>query len=203
MIANPVSIILWRSLAIFLIVGALAGVAVSLLLIFKPHLMARANRWANRWISTEHLNQLLDRSISIEHWFYRHHRALGMLIIFGACYILAYFGLMFDKPVVLQRLSGYMPARLLDLLLDALALASLTGAAVALFVGLFLWLRPSLLRGIEESANQWISSDRTVRMLDIPRDQMERFVAVHAQRTGWLLLLGSIYLFFAVLRVLI
>jgi hypothetical protein len=202
MIANSVSIILWRSLAIFLIVGALTGVAVSLLLIFKPHLMARANRLANRWISTDHLNQLLDRSISIEHWFYRHHRLLGVLIVFGACYILVYFGLLFDKPVALQRLSGYMPVRLLDMLLDVLALASLTGAAVALFVGLFLCLRPSLLRGIEESANQWISSDCAIRLLDIPRDQMERFVAVHTQRIGWLLLLGSIYLFLSVLRVL-
>lgn len=199
---NPVNIILWRSLAIFLVVGALAGVAVSLLLIFKPHLMARANRLANRWISTDHLNQMLDRSISIEHWFYRHHRLLGMLIIFGACYIFIYFGLLFDKSIVLQRLSGYMPGRLLDVLLDAMALASLTGAAVALFVGLFLCLRPSLLRGIEESANLWISSDPAVRMLDIPRGQVDQFVEVHAQRIGWLLLLGSIYLFFAVLGVL-
>lgn len=202
MIANPANIILWRSLAIFLIAGALAGVAVSLLLIFNPHLMARANRLANRWISTDHLNQMLDRSISIEHWFYRRHRLLGLLIIFGACYILVYFGLLFDKPIALQHLSGYMPVRLLDVLLDTMALASLTGAAVALFVGLFLCLRPSLLRGIEESANLWISSDRAARMLDIPREQAERFVAGHARRVGWLLLLCSIYLFFVVFRVL-
>jgi len=203
MIANPVNIILWRSLAIFLLIGALMGVAVSLLLIFKPHLMARVNRVANRWISTRHLDQLLDRSISVEHWFYQRHRPLGMLITLGACYILVYFGLLFDKASALQRLSGYAPVRLLDMLLDTLALASLTGAAVALFTGLFLWLRPSLLRGIEESANQWVSSRRATRVMAIPRDQVERFVMGHAQRVGWLLLLGSIYLFFAVLRVLV
>lgn len=203
MITNPVNIILWRSLAIFLIVGASMGVVVSTLLIFKPHLMARVNRLANRWISTRRLNQCLDRSISVEHWFYRHHRPLGMLIILGASYILVYFGLLFDKSIALQRLSGYAPVRLLDVLLDALALASLTGAAVALFVGLVLCLRPSLLRGIEESTNLWISSRRVTRVLDIPRDQLERFVAGHTQRVGWLLLLGSIYLFFAVLRVLV
>ncbi|OGS99700.1 MAG: hypothetical protein A3F73_08930 [Gallionellales bacterium RIFCSPLOWO2_12_FULL_59_22] len=199
--ANPVSIILGQSLAIFLLVGALSGIAASLLLIFKPHLMTRVNRAANRWISTRHLNQWLDRSVSIEQWIYRRHRSLGMLVVFGACYILVYFGLLFDKAVALQRLSGHMSAWLLDMLLDTLALASLTGAAAALFVGLFLWLRPSLLRGIEESANQWVSSRRAVRLLDIPHDQVERFVAGHAQRVGWLLLLGSIYLFVAVLRV--
>lgn len=202
MIANLINIILWQSLAILLIAGALAGVVVSLLLIFRPHLMERANRLANRWISTQHLDQMLDRSISIEHWFYRRHRLMGILIILGACYILVYFGLLFDKSIALQRLSVYAPSWLLDVLLDAMALASLTGAAAALFVGLFLCLRPSLLRGIEESANLWISSDRAFRLLDVPRDQVERFVAGHTQRVGWLLLLGSIYLFFAVFRVL-
>lgn len=199
--ANPVSFILWKTLAIFLMVGALAGIAVSLLLIFWPHLMARVNRVANRWISTRHLNRLLDRSINIEHWLYQRHRPLGMLIVSGACYILIYFGLLFDKSVALQRLSGHMHLQLLDMWLDVLVLVSLTGAAVALCVGLFFWLRPGLLRGIEESVNQWVSPRRAVRVLDIPHDQVERFVAGHAQRVGWLLLLGSIYLFFAVLRI--
>lgn len=199
--ANPVNIILLQSLAVFLIVGALAGVAVSLLLIFKPHSMERVNRVANRWISTRHLGQLLDRSISVEHWFYQRHRPLGMLIVFGACYILAYFGLLFDKTIMLQRLSSLMETRMLDILLDALVLASLVGGAVALFTGLFLWLRPSLLRGMEAEANQWVSTRRATRPLEIPRDQVERFVAGHVRRVGWLLLLGSIYLFFAVFRV--
>ncbi|HEU0219930.1 MAG TPA: hypothetical protein VFQ98_03880 [Gallionella sp.] len=164
--------------------------------------MVRINRVANRWISTRHLDQWLDRSVSIEHWFYQHHRPLGILIVFGACYILVYFGLLFDKPIALQRLAGYAPSWQLDILLDALALASLVGAVVALFVGLFLWLRPSLLRGIEEEANRWISWRRAAKPLAISRDQVEQFVAGHAKRLGWLLLLGSIYLFFAVLRML-
>lgn len=199
---NLINVILWQSLAIFLIIGSLMGIAVSLLLIFKPHLMVRINRVANRWISTRHLDQWLDRSVSIEHWFYQHHRPLGILIVLGACYILVYFGLLFDKPIVLQRLAGYAPSWQLDILLDALALASLIGAVVALFTGLFLWLRPSLLRGIEEEANRWVSWRRAAKPLAIPRDQVERFVAGHAQRVGWLLLLGSLYLFFAVLRIL-
>ena len=199
---DPTHIFLWRALAIFLLIGALTGVAVSLLLIFKPHLMERVNRMTNRWISARHLDKFLDRSISIEHWLYQRHRPLGILIICGASYILVYFGLLFNKAVPMQRMVGYLPARIADWLLDALVLAALSGAAVALFVGLFLWLRPSLLRGIEDSANQWASSRRATRILDIPHDQVERFVAGHTQRVGWLLLLASIYLLFAMLHVL-
>ena len=198
-----IDIFLWRALAIFLLIGALTGVAVSLLLIFKPHLLAHTSRMANRWISTSRMDQLLNRSIGIEQWFYQHHRLLGILITFGACYIIVYFGLLFDKHTTLQSLTGYAPNWQRDILLDALVLVALTGAVVALFVGLFLWLRPSLLRGIEASANQWISSDRAVRVLEVPHDQVERFVARHFQRIGWLLLVASVYLFFVLVRWLV
>ena len=199
---NTIELMLWQTLTIFLLIGALLGILLGLLLIFKPHLMVHVNRVASRWISLRRIDQWLDRSINIEHWFYQHHRPLGILTTLGACYMLIHFGLLFDKAIPAQRLSGYMPARLLDSMLDALVLASLTGATVALFVGLFLWLRPSLLRGIEKPANQWISSRRATKVLDIPRNQVERLVAAHARRIGWLLLAGSIYLLLAMLRLL-
>jgi hypothetical protein len=200
MLTNPAYIFLWRALAIFLLIGALLGVVLALLLIFKPQFLERLNRVANRWVSTRHINRWLDRSVRIEHWFYQHHRAAGVVIVLGASYILIYFGFLFDKAYTLQRWSGKFPAKLLDGLLDALVLGSLVGGAVALMVGLFLWLRPSLLRGMEEVANQWVSSRRVTKMLDVPHGQADIFIARHAQRAGWLLLVGSIYLFFVMLR---
>ena len=196
-------ILLWRALALFLLIGALMGMALGLLLISKPHLLERANRIANRWISMRQIDRPLNRFISLEQWFYQYHRPLGILVILGAGYILVYFSLLFDKAAALQRLTGYVPNRLLDGLLDALVLTSLTGAIVALFVGLFLWLRPSLLRGIEEEANQWITSRRATKALDVQHDQVDRFVTHHARRAGWMLLLGSIYLFFVLFRLLV
>jgi len=202
MTTNFADIYLWRTLAIFMMLGALLGVALALLLIFKPDLLARVNRVANRWISTRRIGQVLDRSISIEHWFYQHHRATGMVVVLGAIYIFIYFGILFDKTATRLSLSSHVSPTLLDGLLDALVLSALVSAAIALMVGLFLWLRPSLLRGIEQDANQWVSTSRAAQMLDVPHGQVDRFIERHAQRAGWLLLLGSIYLFFAVLRLL-
>lgn len=200
--ADPTDIFLWRALAIFLLVGALLGIALGLLLIIRPQLLGYVNRVANRWISTHHVSQMMDRSISIEHWFYQHHRAAGMIAVLGATYIFIYFGVWFDKAQMLRRMSGKIPVQLLDGLLDALVLGALVGAAVALIVGLFLWLRPSLLRGIEEQANLWVSSRQATKILDVPHDQVDRIVARHAQSAGWMLLLGSIYLFFVMFRLL-
>ena len=198
---NPTDF-LWRALAIFLLLGALLGVIVALLLIFNPRLMARLNRMANRWISMRHFNVWLDRSIGIEQWFYQHHRALGIVAVMGSSYVFVYFGILFDKAYTLQYYSGRHPAKLLDALLDTMVLSALIGGAVALIVGLFLWLRPSQLRGMEEEANQWVSLRRGTKRLDVPHEQMDSFVAHHAQRVGWLLLLGSIYLFFALIGLL-
>lgn len=203
MLTGPVDIFLWRALAIFLLIGALLGVNLALLLIFNPRLLERLNRVANRWISMRHISKLLDRSINIERWFYRHHRAAGLAIMLGASYILIFFGILFDKAHALQRLSGTLPAKLLDGLLDALVLCSLAGGAAALIAGLFIWLRPSLLRDIEKKSNQWVSTRRATKVLDVPHGEVDRFVARHAQRVGWLLLLGSIYLFIAMLRSLL
>ncbi|HUW76633.1 MAG TPA: hypothetical protein VMV70_08110 [Gallionella sp.] len=200
MLTQSVKFLLWEDLAIFLLFSAILGILLGLLLIFKPGFAERLNRSANRWISTRHINRWLDRSISIEHWLYHHHRATGGVIVAGASYILIYFGMLFDRADELQRLGGRLPARLLASLLDALVLGSLVGGTVALIVGLFLWLRPSLLRGMEEEANLWVSSRRATKVLDVPHDQVDRFVVRHTQRVGWLLLLASIYLFFLMFR---
>lgn len=202
MLTNPVNMMLWRDLEIFLFFGALLGVLLGLLLIFKPKIVDQISGVANRWVSTRHISRWLDRSISIENWFYHHHRAVGIAVVLGAAYIFIYFSMLFDKVKMLQSLRGVFPARLLEGLLNAMVLCSMAGGAIALIVGMFLWLRPSLLRGTEGGTNLWVSSRRATKVLEIPHSEVDRFVARHAQRVGWLLLLGSIYLFFAAFRML-
>lgn len=201
---NHIDIILWRTLAIFLLIGALMGIAVSLLLIFKPHLIERVNRVANRWVSMRHISRWMDRSVRIERWCYRHHRPLGLLLTLGGAYILVYFGLRFDKTIALQSFSSFVSNKLLlDTLLQALVLFELIGGVFALLVGLVVWLRPSLLRGMEKESNQWLSLRRATKVLDVQHDQVSLFVERHAQRVGWLLLAGNIYLLFAMIRLLV
>ena len=205
MLNDPVHVLLWRDLAIFLMFGALLGVALGLLMIFKPQYLEKCSKVGNRWISTRHISQWLDRSISLEHWFYRHHRAVGVAIVLGAAYIFIYFGFQFDRAYTLLRWSQRLPlaAQQLNGLLNALVLGGLIGGAVALIAGLFLWFRPSLLRGVEEQSNRWVSSRRATKIFDVPHGQVDIFVAQHAKKAGWLLLLASIYLFFTLFRLLV
>lgn len=204
--SSVVSVILWRSLAIFLLVGAVTGCIVSLMMIYRPALFERVNRVANLWISTRRLERSLEVGICLEQWFYRHHRPLGILVCVGAAYVFVYFGVLFDKVHALPHLAAHLSVglhlKLLEGLLDAFVLVSLTGAAASLFVGLLLWQRPSLLRGLEGKTNRWVSTRRGTKCFDVSHNHVDAFVLRHDQRTGWLLLLGSLYLFFLVFPLL-
>lgn len=199
-------LILWQALALFLLVGAVTGMVVAVLMIYRPKRFECLNRAANTWISTRRMSRLVDRTLSVEQWFYRHHRVLGVLICLGALYVLGYFGLILDKTAALQHLPAHLPIRLqapvIEGLLDALVLASLTGGTVSLLVGLALWLRPSLLHGLEAVGNQWLTLRRPTRFLDLPREQIEAYVMSHSRGVGWLLLLASLFLLLLILRVL-
>ncbi len=200
---NAVGSILSVTLTLFLLIGALLGIVLGLLLIFKPQLIGQLNRIANRWVSTSQVQQMLDRSTSMEQWFYQHHRVLGVLVTAGAAYIFIYFGVLFDKARALKDMSKLATPYALNWMLDTLVLVALTGATVAFIVGLFLWLRPSWLRGFEQHANQWVEIPLTAQKLDSAYDQVDQFVLHHARPIGWLLLLASLYLFFIMLRWLV
>jgi len=199
---NPiVADLLWRSLAIFLLIGALMGVATALLLIFKPQLLQRVNRVANHWVSTRHISQLMDRSIRTERWFYRHHLVMGPLVVVGAGYMLLYFGWLLDRAAALRALGGYIAnPPLASALLQALLLFALIGAVVALLIGAVYWVRPSLLRGLETQSNRWVSSRKATKVIDVTHEQVDLFVVQHAQGVGWLLLAGSVYLLVVMAR---
>jgi len=189
-------LLLWRDLALFLLIFAALGMLLGMLLIVKPRSVAYLSRCANQWISLRAINRLLDQTISIERWFYRHHRMMGIAVMLGASYFLYYFFVIYDPAQVLSQLSSYWHYPLLDELLDALLLASKVGGVLAWSAGLLIWLRPSLLRGIEKKSNRWVSARRATKALDVPRAGVDEWVLQHARAVGYVLLLASCYLLF-------
>ncbi len=193
----------WRVLAIFLMIVAMFGILLGLLLIIRPQQFEPINQHANRWISLRWIGLFFDRSVRIEHFFYRHHRIMGSGIVFAAGYVFVYFGALFDKKHAITHLDHFLPMPLLDAGLDALVLSLLIGATMVLLVGIFLGLRPSLLRNMEEEVNRWISFRQATKFLDVSHYQLEFFMQRHLRRVGWLLLLVSLYLLFILFRLLV
>jgi len=185
----------FQSALIFLIVGSVAGLLVGTLLVFRPQLFNSLSLVLNRWISTRSMDKALESSFSLDPWLYRYRHWTGAAILLGALFILFYFTVELDRTVTIEGLVKhfhYYPA-VVGGLLDALVLSSLLGALCAIFVALSMMFRPSLLRGFEESANQWLSLRKALKPMEIPRDNMERYVQRHTRQVGILLLMGSLY----------
>ncbi len=186
---------LQQSFILFLIIGSLAGVVVGALLLLRPQSLQQASQKLNRWVSTRHLDQSLERTVTVDPWFYRYRRTSGTLILLGALYILYFFAVRMDRREMIVALSQSfrLPAALVSALLDALTLSALLGASLAAVISLFLLFRPSLLRDFEQGANRWVSLRRALKPMEEQRAGVDVYVFGHAHQTGVLLVLGSLY----------
>ncbi len=186
---------LLQSAVIFLVIGSLAGVIVGALLVFRPQRLMRISALLNRWVSTRNFDKVLESSFTLDPWFYRYRRINGLLTLSGALYVVYFFTVQLDRAVAIESLVArlHYPHSLVVGLLDALVLSALLGALCAVFVALFMLLRPSLLRGFEEEANQWLSLRRALKPLEISRGDLDVYVMRYARQTGIFLLLGGLY----------
>ncbi len=133
---NPiVESLLLRSAVLFLMLGSLAGLVVGGLLIQSPHRLRKIGDILNRWVSTRHLDQTLDRSIDIDPWFYRHHRVCAGLILRGLSIFCMHLHSVWIGQARSQVFPGTsaLPPSLVGGLLDALVLSALSGALFAAF----------------------------------------------------------------------
>lgn len=193
---NPiVESLLLRSAVLFLMVGSLAGLVVGAMLLWHPQRLRMVGDILNRWVSTRHLDQALDRSVEIDPFFYRYRRASAGLILLASGYILYSFTIGLDRVNTVIGLSRrfLLPAGLVGGLLNALVLSALLGALFAAFVSLFLLLRPSMLRDFEQASNRWVSMRRALKPMEIQRQGMDEYVFRYARGAGILLMLGSLY----------
>lgn len=186
---------LLQSFAIFLIIGSLAGMVVGALLVLRPQSLQRVSQRLNRWISTRHLDQSLERSVSVDPWFYRYRRTSCTLTLLGAVYIIYFFTVNMDRANAVTGLAQHfnLPVPLIAWLLDALVLSALLGALFAAFISVSLLLRPSMLRDFEQGANRWLSLRRGLKPVEIPRQGVDAYVLQYGRQAGILLVLGSLY----------
>jgi len=187
--------VLLRGVYQFLIFSSVIGLLAGAVMILRPEWIARLGNYANKWVSTRKLARPLGKSIEVEHWFYRYNRWSGMLLIAAAVYIIYMFTVQLARASLLATFvkMRIIQLALLEPLVDTLVLFFLAGALMALLIGLFLIFRPSMLRDLEDDANQRISVRQTLKPVEIPHDKLDQLVFRHAPLTGVLILGASLY----------
>jgi hypothetical protein len=152
---SPDSLPWIQGLALVLMIGLVLALFVGALLLAKPAALFALNASLSRWVDTGKTFRALDQPRHLERFFYRHHRALGVAIMLGAGYVLWSWAFHYDRAEVVALLSRRWLASGMDWVPVALETVLVVLHVAILVIGMLIFFRPSLLKGVEAAANRW------------------------------------------------
>jgi hypothetical protein len=190
-----------QGLAVVLLVGLTLALVVGVLLLARPQALFALNQRLSRWVDTRQTFNALDQPRHLERFFYRHHRALGAMIAAGAGYVLWSWAFAYERADVIAILGPRWVTAGLDWVPAALevAVVALHGAIFA--VGVLVFFRPSLLKGLERTANRWQEGPETAP-LDTVVGNLDGTFEGHPRVSGLLLVLSATWCLLALAPVL-
>ena len=173
--------------------GGVLAILVGVWLLLSPASLMEISKIANRWVSTRQATQWLEAPWPIERLFYRHHRTCGLLLTLGSAFALYYLMFQYDAAQVVASLAlpWYRPT--VEIVADTLLGFLIAGNIFVLGIGLIVFIRPSLLKRVEATSNQWISTRRFFKKLDNQSDLPDRFAVRQPRLLGALLIAGALY----------
>lgn len=175
--------------------GCVLAMLLGLLLLLAPTAYLAISLRLNKWVSTRRSMRPMEIPRNQEALLYRHHRLFGLLIVTGAIYTLNYFLLDYDRQLAFNTLLKELKieAFTLDWALDAVMFFLMLGNVFVLIIGSVIFIRPSLLKGVEAWGNTWVSTRHTTRFLDNSYSGVDSVTARHPRFVGGFLLLGGLY----------
>lgn len=161
----------WTAFLWLLWGGSIVAMFVGIGLLAAPQAVERLNRFLATWIDTGKVQESFDRPRWVDRHVYKNHRIAGPFLFFGSLFVLYRFLLAPMKPMLARLLVHDTWG-----LYDAMAAFFSIVAVVGTLIGAIITFRPSMLREIEQAANQWISTDGVQRFFNRPY----YFVDAHA-----------------------
>jgi hypothetical protein len=175
-------------LILALTLAAMSAIAAGLwLLIFPDRSRALTSKQ-----SLYHWFRWGKRPYRVERYIYRHHRIFGSSVTLGALFIL-YWLWSGGRRSLFQLTFNDQGRFATDLLLavQSTAIILTVSALFALAIGILIFIRPSILRGFEEWANQPVSLRATISWI---RNAPARWATGHPRLTAAILLAAGLYL---------
>ena len=192
-----------ESALIFLLVATAFALLYGVALLAAPSRTLRFNDVASRWFSTRSVQVALDKRHDLQRVIYRRHRWIGVLLLVGGSYVLWILLARYDPSVVVAPLKRSMSPRLASAILDAAWWLLVPANALAVVVGIVMFARPSLLRGVESFANREVSTEAVGTMLDGVYSAPDRLIRAYPRLTGVVIVVASLYAGGTLARVLL
>ena len=150
--------IIIRVAEIITIIAGLAGVCLSLGLIFSPGSIRKANRALNKLIMTERQLAALNPSINSESFVLRYHRVSGGLCIVCSIFMLLFLSVGAQEP----ENFGFFT----DMAIEFSILLGKTAGVVGLAAGLLLFFYPAAFKALGQKTNISIDTRPVFNKLD-------------------------------------
>jgi len=191
-----------QALLVVLMLGLALALLVGVLLLANPRVLFALNARLSRWVDTGATFRLLDQPHHLERFFYRHHRALGAMIVAGAGYVLWSWAFAYNRSDVLAILGRRWVTAGLDWVPAALEVAVVVLHGAILAVGVLVFFRPSLLKGLERTANRWQEGPATARF-DSVVGNLDGAFEGHPRVSGLLLVVSAVWCLLALAPVIV
>jgi hypothetical protein len=172
---------------LFLLVGLVAA-ALGLILMLAPDGFERMAASLNRQWSTRRAMRELELPRYYERFFFRHHLWVGTVILLASLYFFFTFVLRTTPAEAAAAMPG------VDWLWEGLFWFLLVANVAAAVLALVILFRPSALKPLEAFANRWVSVRQATRGMEREFSQFDQFARRHHRGTGFLLLLGGVFL---------
>ena len=167
---------------------------IGLLFVFSPGWTIRRSNKFNRWINTKGFFDKLDTPRYMERWFYRHHYFTGLVIMIVSAYVLYVFFIGMGIDVAIGKVVAVATSDFGRWIYEKLFYIFLGANFFVFLIGIIVFVRPSLLKMIEDCANRWIGTDDKFEKLDssIATDEFPH----NPRLFGVLVVLGGIYMMY-------
>lgn len=180
-------------LNVLFIVGIML-VPTGLGFIFFPEKISKLASRLNQWIATDSFFNQLNKPQYQEHYFYRHHRVFGIIIILASLICLYMLTVYINVETITDNLVRLAESEFESWLFVSLYYV-LTGAIFLAFIfGLVIIFRPSALKRVERWGNQWVDTDGPLKVLDKRTDLSEKILLGKPRIFGLFVLMGAIYI---------
>jgi len=174
------------------------GVLVFLLglwILILPTRFLKTGQSLGKWVSTEEYFDAMDKPRYQESLIYRYHRTAGSLIMLGAAYTLVVLIARVDLNAMAGALPTVVNAFWSEWFYGALHSLLVVANMVAIIVGVIVFLRPSMLKGIEMTLNRWIVPESRLKRLDDPHEiSVDVFPGGNPRLFGLAVTLAGLYI---------
>jgi len=150
--------ILIRVAEILAIIAGSAGILVSMMLLFSPGMIRKANRILNKQILSENQMAAYNLAICSEPFTLRYHIACGGLLVAGSIFILMFLFLGVPVP------AGF--GLFMDMAISFSVLLGKTAGIVGFAAGALLFFSPGAFKAVGEKVNMWVDTEPAFSKLD-------------------------------------